>query len=56
MHRNGWPANEEVMRARVECVEKLQLLRFPGHHHFHMDEPGPLAASIRDFWSRLSLD
>ncbi|HRQ64357.1 MAG TPA: alpha/beta hydrolase [Xanthomonadaceae bacterium] len=39
----------EMMTERLRIVPGMQVLRLPGHHHLHMDDPAPVAAAIRAF-------
>lgn len=44
------PFMDQAQReARLSALAGAKQLRFPGHHHLHMETPAPLAAAIRDF-------
>ncbi len=38
-----------AMQARIASVADLEILRLPGHHHLHMEDPLPIAQAIRAF-------
>lgn len=38
-----------MMAARLDIVPGMQVVRLPGHHHLHMEDPGPVAAAVRAF-------
>ena len=40
--------SEHDRAARLALLPQAQVLSFPGHHHLHMETPGPLAAAIAD--------
>jgi pimeloyl-ACP methyl ester carboxylesterase len=36
----------EVIDARIARVPAIEVVRLPGHHHLHLEEPGPVAAAL----------
>jgi len=46
----GW-IDPALARARTSAVGKLEHHELDGHHHFHMDQPEPVARWIRAFLS-----
>lgn len=47
----GWPHDPAARKARMDCVEGLELVELPGRHHLHLDTPDPVADAIVQFWS-----
>ncbi len=39
----------ETMQRRIEQVTDIRVVRLPGSHHLHLEDPQPVAAAIRDF-------
>ncbi len=39
----------ETMQQRIAEVADIQVLRLPGSHHLHLEDPQPIAAAILDF-------
>lgn len=39
----------DAMRQRAEVVAKLTLVRLPGTHHLHLEDPEPVARAIAEF-------
>jgi pimeloyl-ACP methyl ester carboxylesterase len=44
----GFPFDEETMRARVALVRQLEIVKVPGHHHVHLDSPEHVAPVLQD--------
>ena len=44
----------ETMEHRIAQIADIRVLRLPGSHHLHLEDPQPVAAAIRDFVSRES--
>jgi len=42
----------ELMDTRAACVDDIQVLRLPGHHHLHLENPIPVAQAILDFTNK----
>jgi len=40
---------EGMVNARIACVPGIQVVRLPGHHHLHLEDPQPVAAAILAF-------
>lgn len=40
---------EAIIAARIAQVRKIEVLRLPGSHHLHMEDPQPVADAIRKF-------
>lgn len=38
-----------MMAARLDIVPGMRVVRLPGHHHLHMEDPEPVAHAIRTF-------
>jgi pimeloyl-ACP methyl ester carboxylesterase len=38
-----------MMAARLDIVKGMAVVRIPGHHHLHMEDPEPVASAIRAF-------
>jgi pimeloyl-ACP methyl ester carboxylesterase len=36
-------------KSRCGVISDLQVITLPGHHHLHLDTPGPVAKTVRDF-------
>jgi pimeloyl-ACP methyl ester carboxylesterase len=36
-------------RSRCDAIKDLRLVTLPGHHHLHLDDPAPVAATISRF-------
>ena len=41
--------NDAVVRARIARVPGIEVVRLPGHHHLHLEDPAPVAAAIAAF-------
>ena len=39
----------ETMERRIAQVADIRVVRLPGSHHLHLEDPQPIAAVIRDF-------
>jgi pimeloyl-ACP methyl ester carboxylesterase len=39
----------ELMETRAACVDDITVMRMPGHHHLHLDDPLPVAQAMQDF-------
>lgn len=47
---NGMRFDPEITKARLAALQgPVTVARLPGGHHFHMEEPGPISATIRQF-------
>ncbi|MCA9716069.1 MAG: alpha/beta hydrolase [Myxococcales bacterium] len=46
---DGLRFDEQLARQRVESLASLELVRLPGGHHVHLDDPEPVAAAVRSF-------
>jgi len=46
---NGYLTGREKTDERLDCIEQLEFISLPGHHHLHMDTPEPVAAAINRF-------
>jgi len=38
-----------IMDARIALVPAIDVVRLPGHHHLHLEDPAPVAAAILEF-------
>jgi RNA:NAD 2'-phosphotransferase (TPT1/KptA family)/pimeloyl-ACP methyl ester carboxylesterase len=47
----GWPTIPAVFAARTAAITGLELVRLPGRHHLHLDDPEPVAALLRRFFA-----
>lgn len=45
----GFPFPEEIIAHRTQAIADLSLVRLPGYHHVHMDEPEKVSAPINTF-------
>lgn len=45
----GMPIDEKYLEDRVRLIEPLQLVRHPGGHHVHLDDPTGVAAHVLPF-------
>ncbi|MFK8082138.1 MAG: alpha/beta fold hydrolase [Granulosicoccus sp.] len=45
----GYLVGRENTDIRMACIEQLESITLPGHHHLHMDTPEPVAAAINRF-------
>ena len=43
------PIPESLMLARAARIANLRLVRLPGNHHLHLENPAPVAQAILDF-------
>lgn len=41
--------DEAIVNARIARVPGIQVVRLPGHHHLHLEDPQPVAAAILAF-------
>jgi pimeloyl-ACP methyl ester carboxylesterase len=41
--------NEDIVRARIARVPGIEVVRLPGHHHLHLEDPEPVARAITAF-------
>ena len=49
-----FPMQDETIRAaRLACLTDARLVILPGNHHLHMENPEPVAATLRDFLARV---
>lgn len=39
-------------KSRCAAISDLQVITLPGHHHLHLDTPGPVAKAVSDFLGR----
>jgi pimeloyl-ACP methyl ester carboxylesterase len=37
---------EDLIRARIAQVPGIEVVRLPGHHHLHLEDPAPVAAAL----------
>lgn len=44
----------ETMERRIAQVADIRVVRLPGSHHLHLEDPQPVAAAIRDFLANAS--
>ncbi len=52
---NGMQFDPEITRRRLGAIKgPVTLARLPGGHHFHLEQPEPLSATIREFLKRYS--
>ncbi len=49
---DGWPADLEIMKRRVDAVPELEVVDVQGRHHVHLDEPERVVPSIRRLLER----
>ena len=47
--KDGWPANEEGLKRRLEAFRDIRMEVIPGGHHLHLDNPEPVIAEINGF-------
>lgn len=47
----GWPTIPAVFAARTQAIAGLELVKLPGRHHLHLDDPEPVAALLRRFFA-----
>ena len=45
----GFLVGRNETQQRLDCIENLETITLPGHHHLHMDTPEPVAAAINRF-------
>jgi pimeloyl-ACP methyl ester carboxylesterase len=45
----GWPANEELIRARLDRLQRGRLLKVEGGHHVHLTQPQNVAPHLQRF-------
>ena len=48
----GWPADEALLQARLDCLADGRLLRVPGGHHVHLVDPKVVAPAILDLFQK----
>lgn len=48
----GWPADEALLQARLDCLADGRLLRVPGGHHVHLVDPKVVAPAIRELFQK----
>jgi pimeloyl-ACP methyl ester carboxylesterase len=46
----GWPFDMPLMNHRVSLLRQHQVVKLPGGHHLHLDDPAPCAAVIDQFF------
>jgi pimeloyl-ACP methyl ester carboxylesterase len=46
---SGIFSDPKYLAERCEKMHKLTLVKLPGAHHIHLDDPAPVAAAIRRF-------
>lgn len=50
----GYPFNEDMMSWRTAAVKDLSIVKTPGGHHVHLDEPEAIAALLNPFFETLT--
>lgn len=45
----GWPFDKDMMKARVSCVNQLEVQKLDGGHHVHMDHAQAVAQILNTF-------
>lgn len=48
-----WPSLNETLDARIAQVADIEVVRLPGNHHLHLENPLPVATTILAFTQRL---
>lgn len=43
--------DREIFRQRIDCVTGIRAVTLPGGHHLHLEDPQPVAATVRGFLS-----
>ncbi|MFK7862370.1 MAG: alpha/beta fold hydrolase [Granulosicoccus sp.] len=46
---DGYLVGRDNTAERMGCIDQLETITLPGHHHVHMDTPEPVAAAINRF-------
>lgn len=46
---DGYLIGRDHTHVRLDCIDQLESINLPGHHHLHMDTPEPVAAAINRF-------
>ena len=46
---DGWPIDEEMAQRRIDAVSTLEVVEVEGGHHVHLEAPGRIAESAREF-------
>lgn len=46
------PVSEAALAERIATMAQIEVLRLPGGHHLHLENPQPVAQAILDFLSR----
>ncbi len=46
---DGWAADPELMRTRLETIGNARRVELAGHHHVHLDDPVTVAAHVAPF-------
>lgn len=47
----GWPYVPAIFEARVAAIASLELVKLPGRHHLHLDDPERVAAPLLEFFA-----
>ena len=48
---DGHLTDRPETEARLNCIKKLSVIRMPGHHHLHLDNPAPVVNEINKFFN-----